>query len=415
MLISTKFCGSPLNSCCSLIDTNNNMISFKHARDLILTKVTTFGTEEVALENALGRILDENVFAPRDFPPFNRSAMDGIALRFADLQSGIKEFNGVETVFAGNLASKAIVSGECYKIMTGAPVPEYADTVIRFEDTSEKNGLIKVLADDFSLYQHIAQQGQDLKKAELAIKKGTAINIATIGLLASMGKSSVKIQKLPLVNIITTGNEVVDLNEQISTTHIYNSNKYVLKALLMQNLIEPKNCEHVKDELGTLKKAIQSNLNADILILSGGVSAGEADFIPTALADLGAHKLFYKVAIKPGKPVWCGKLGSTMVFALPGNPFSCLVTFKLFVEFYIKACLGFQLENSECLPLNFNRTKKSSLDEFFPVNLKNGTLNKIDINGSGDVRLGFAANALAMQNADQKEILKNNPVCYVSL
>jgi len=391
------------------------MISFKDARDLILTKSTSFGTEEVVLEDAFGRILAEDVFAPRDFPPFNRSAMDGIAVGFEDLQSGIKEFVCIETIFAGNLAAKKINQGECYKIMTGAPVPEFANTVIRFEDTSEKRGVIKVLVNDFSPYQNIALRGQDIKAGELAVKKGTAINVATMGLLASMGESLIGVQILPTVNIITTGNEVIDFGQELSATQIYNSNKYVLKSLLKQNGIKTKTCIHVKDDYPALKSAVKNSLNADILILSGGVSAGEADFVPTVLEDLGFQKLFYKVAIKPGKPVWCGKLGSTMVFALPGNPFSCLVTFKLFAELYIKACLGFQVENLESLPLNFNRTKKSSLDEFFPVDLKNGMLHKIDINGSGDIRLGFTANALAMQNANQKEILKNIPVCYISL
>lgn len=390
------------------------MISFKEARDLIEAQAASFGTEEVVLENAVERILDLDIFAPRDFPPFNRSAMDGIAVRFEDLQNGVYQFKCVETVFAGNSTDENISLGECFKIMTGAAVPQSADVVIRFEDISEENGLIKVLTNKFKKHQNIAIQGQDLQKDKLAVKKGAVVNVATVGLLASMGKSHIEVQKLPTVNVITTGNEVVELNQAVSPTSIYNSNKYVLLSLLKQNQIIAKKCIHVADDFETLKKAVSDYLSTDILILTGGVSAGEADYIPQIMAELGVDKLFHKVAIKPGKPIWCGKSGKTMVFALPGNPFSCLVTFKLFVEFYLKASMGF-VGQLQCLPLNFMRTKKSSLDEFFPVDLNNRTLNKIDINGSGDIRLGFKANALAQHPADQIVIEKGALVSFIDL
>jgi molybdopterin molybdotransferase len=217
---------------------------------------------------------------------------------------------------------------------------------------------------------------------------------------------------LPKVKLITTGNEVLDLSQEALPTHIYNSNKYVIQALLNQDQISLSGNLHVLDDVEALKLNIHQNLlETDILIISGGVSAGEVDYIPSILGDLGLEKLFHKVAIKPGKPIWCGVFeNKTMVFALPGNPYSCLVTFKLFIEFYINACLN--KSNLEMIPLtlNFNRLKPSNLDEFFPVEFTNGVLNKIAINGSGDVRLGFEANALALQAADRKEILQGEPV-----
>ncbi|MEO5911203.1 MAG: molybdopterin molybdotransferase MoeA, partial [Pelobium sp.] len=339
----------------------------------------------------------------------------GIAVRFEDLQNNVREFKCVETIFAGNSFSKKINTGECYKIMTGAAVPPTADVVIRVEETLAKNGIIEFSGADFKHHQNIAQQGQDLKRNELALKEGSFINAAIIGMLASFGKAKVFVQKLPLINIITTGNEISELNDEILPTHIYNSNKYVLKSLLKQNGIPVQNCVHIPDDLETLKSTAKNYLATDILILTGGVSAGEADFIPETLNSLGVKELFHKVAIKPGKPIWCGTLGQTMVFALPGNPFSCLVTFKLFVEFYIKTCLGLNVSEMDEIPINFDRIKKSNLDEFFPVNFKNGLLNKIDINGSGDVRLGFASNALAMQQAPMKEIKRGIPISYLPL
>jgi molybdopterin molybdotransferase len=172
----------------------------------------------------------------------------------------------------------------------------------------------------------------------------------------------------------------------------------------------------VNDEVENLEKAIKENLLVDILIITGGVSAGEADYIPEILKKLSVKNLFHKVAIKPGKPIWCGIFDhKTMIFALPGNPFSCLVTFKLFVELYLNSCLKINRTDWQQLPLNFERHKKTSLTEFFPARLINGKLNKIGLNGSGDIRLGNMANALAQHPANCKEINLQDLVSYISL
>lgn len=388
------------------------MISFLQARQIIKEQAQSFGVEIVDIEFALGRVIAEDVFATRDFPPFNRSLMDGIAINIVDFQNGIRQFKCVETVLAGGTATHVIKQGECYKIMTGAAVPVTANAIIRIEDLTVNDDVFTLLVGSVNKDQNIAQQGQDVKKDILAIKKGTLIRTATVGFLASLGLAKVSVEKLPKVKLITTGNEVLDLSQEALPTHIYNSNKYVIQALLNQNQISLSGNLHVLDDVEALKLNIQQNLlETDILIISGGVSAGEVDYIPSILEDLGLIKLFHKVAIKPGKPIWCGVFeNKTMVFALPGNPYSCLVTFKLFIEFYINACLN--KSNLEMIPLtlNFNRLKPSNLDEFFPVDFTNGVLNKIAINGSGDVRLGFEANALALQAADRKEIVQGEPV-----
>lgn len=391
------------------------MISFETARELILSKARSFGEENISLEGSLDKILAEDVFSSRDLPPFNRSAMDGIALRFEDLTDGIKEFRCVETIFAGGLFSKKIHRGECYKIMTGAAVPEFADVVVRVEDTLEENNLIKVLISEAKLYQNMALMGEDLINGALAVRGGTRLNPATIGLLASLGKAKINVRRLPIVSIITTGDEIVELTKEISSLTIYNSNKYVLISLLKKLGIAPEKNTHVLDEVGVLQTAIQANLQADILIITGGVSAGQADFVPSVMEELGVLMLFHKVAIKPGKPVWCGQLGRTMIFALPGNPFSCLVTFKLFVEFFINAGMQGIEPSDENLSLGFERIKKTGLHEFFPVVIKNGFLNQVDINGSGDVRLGFEANALAMHTAEKNILAKGSLVPFLPI
>lgn len=392
------------------------MISFQEARQIIQLQAKSFGVETIDLENALDRVLAEDISASRDFPPFNRSMMDGIAINFDDFQSGIKEFKCVETVFAGSSYTQVLKTGECYKIMTGAAVPPSANVVIKIEDVKVERDLFTLLFNDFRINQNIAQQGQDIKKDEIAVRKGLLIKPATIGFLASLGKAKLLVEKLPKLNLITTGNEVLELTDEVSPNHIFNSNKYVLKSLLKQNHIQVSNYNHAIDDIETLKNVINTNLNNDILIITGGVSAGEADYIPAILEDLGVVKLFHKVAIKPGKPIWCGIFkNQTMVFALPGNPFSCLVTFKIFIAFYLNLCLGKTADEMNQGSLNFDRNKPSNLDEFFPVSLTHGTLEKIAINGSGDVRLGFDANALAMQMASRKEIKQGELLPYILL
>lgn len=392
------------------------MISFQEARQIIQLQAKSFGVETIDLENALDRVLAEDISASRDFPPFNRSMMDGIAINFDDFQSGIKEFKCVETVFAGSSYNQVLKTGECYKIMTGAAVPPSANVVIKIEDVKVERDLFTLLLSDFRINQNIAQQGQDIKKDEIAVRKGLLIKPATIGFLASLGKAKLLVEKLPKLNLITTGNEVLELTDEVSLNHIFNSNKYVLKSLLKQNHIQVSNYNHAIDDIETLKNVINTNLNNDILIITGGVSAGEADYIPAILEDLGVVKLFHKVAIKPGKPIWCGIFkNQTMVFALPGNPFSCLVTFKIFIAFYLNLCLGKTADEMNQGSLNFDRNKPSNLDEFFPVSLTHGTLEKIAINGSGDVRLGFDANALAMQMASRKEIKQGELLPYILL
>lgn len=392
------------------------MISYQKAIELILNKTQSFGQEIIPIEQALYRILAEDILAPRDFPPFNRSAMDGIAVRFEDLKNGVIHFNPVETIFAGQVYSRDLKSGDCYRIMTGAAVPPTANVVIRIEDVNERESFLEIKSTEFKFFQNIAAQGQDLKTGVIAIKKGNRINVATIGLIASLGKKEVKVEKLPLVNIITTGDEVIPLGEPVSPVQISNSNLSVLQASLFELRITPVGFLHIKDDKETLKSAIKSNLNADILILTGGVSAGKADYIPDILNDLDIAALFHKVAIKPGKPIWCGQsTNKTMVFALPGNPFSCLVTFNLFIKRYINSCMGFEHDASGIAKINFQRMKKSQLDEFFPVLLKDSLLNEVSYNGSGDIRLAHDANAIAWHPKNIDYLEKNTLTTYISL
>nr|WP_242689090.1 molybdopterin-binding protein [Pedobacter sp. SYSU D00535] len=236
--------------------------------------------------------------------------------------------------------------------------------------------------------------------------------------MATLGKSSIRVAKLPRVALFTTGDEVKPIDSELSPVEIRNSNQWLIKSLLKTWLIKPQKIQHIADEMSALKETIATAINFDIIIMCGGVSAGDADFVPDALTALGVQKLFHKVAIKPGKPVWCGLLPhGGIVFALPGNPFSCLVNFKLLIEPYLRSSFGLEPLNTRILPFEGQRKRKSNLDEFFPAKIKGfpSRLTPTEINGSGDIRLGIGAEALACHSKKHPELESGMLVEYYPL
>ena len=374
------------------------MISFSEAKQLVIEQAKSFGKEKVLLDDAAGRVISEVVAADRDYPPFNRAAMDGYAIRFSDWEAGVRSYMIRETIFAGDHYSSEIVRGECYKIMTGASVPLTADTIIRKEDVVENSGSIECREESVNLFQNIACRAGDLKQGQLVCAGPVLCSPAIIGLLASIGKSDLIVEKLPHVSIITTGNEIVEIDAAVTAVQIRDSNSHVLKGLLKKWNIIPLSCVHVPDLLPEIELAVRQGLQSDIIIICGAVSAGDADHVPGVLSQLGAENIFHKVSIKPGKPLWFGKFeGGPTVFALPGNPLSCLVTFKIFIDLFLSYSFGLKEPSLLSLPLRGARLKKSQLDEFFPVSI-NGSpshLEVIPFNGSGDITAAIDAAAIA--------------------
>jgi molybdopterin molybdotransferase len=393
------------------------MLPYKQAQQLITTLSRSFGQEEVALGDADRRILAEDIYADRDYPPFNRAAMDGYAINTADWENGIREFQVQQIIYAGEAGEEDLKSGQCYKIMTGAPVPLSADAVIRREDAEQTGDVVKFSLENIKPFQNISRQGEDMRQGSKILSAGTRCSFAAISILASLGKANVKVQSLPKVALFTTGNELVEVGMPVSETQIRNSNQYLLKSLLKKWLIKPVICKHVIDDKEQLKAALAEALTCNIIITCGGVSAGDADYLPEVLADLGVKKLFHKAAIKPGKPIWCGQMpDGGIVFALPGNPVSCMVTFKLFIEAYLMTCLGAGISKTLTLPFKGNRIHTANLDEFFPVIISGepAKAQAIAINSSGDIRLGLHADALAHHPVDVAELNGGSIVnCYL--
>jgi molybdopterin molybdotransferase len=392
------------------------MISYKEAQQILTVQARSWGSEKVTLENAFDRVIRETIRADRDYPPFNRAAMDGYALQYHDIEQGHRRFSIIETVYAGQTAVNPLATGHCYKIMTGAAVPAGADIIIRKEDTTERDGSVTIAIETCRPFQHIAKQGEDVLQDAVLIANPVPATPAVISLLATVGKSTVTVARKPRVAIITTGNEVMPVDGIVNPVQIRNSNAWSLRSLLARQHIVPYEVVHLPDDPAQLQTAFAKVLEADIVISCGGVSAGDADYVPGVLQGLGVQQLFHKTAIKPGKPAWCGRTpAGGMWFALPGNPFSCLVTFRLFVLPYLHACYGIQEPVGMQLTLQGERCKKSNLDEFFPVRVMagSGRVQPLPINGSGDVQAALFADGLAVHPREVACLNNNDIVDYL--
>ncbi len=390
------------------------MHSIQQALDLILSSSKSFRTEEVSIHDAFNRVLAENIYADRDYPPFNRSAMDGYAVLASDFTNSNTELKLIETLLAGGVANQKVTSGTCIKIMTGAPVPEGADAVVRVEDTVEKDNIVTFNVNAVKYKQNIATQAEDAHKGDLIIKKDVALDATAISVLAVTGKSKVLVHKLPEISIVSTGNEIVSIDSLILPHQIRDSNSYSLKSFLKTYSISSVNTIHVADDKVKLTEVIKNNLNKNILILSGGVSKGDADYVPEVLISLGVKEVFHRVKIKPGAPLWFGIMpGGGVVFGLPGNPVSVQIAFKVFIEPFIRRCFNMEAIQPMYLPLFNEKFKKTKFTEYFPCKLVNK--NKVTgiastkMNGSGDISATLGSHGIAVHR-EEMDIIKENDV-----
>ncbi|GGH24073.1 molybdopterin molybdotransferase MoeA [Sphingobacterium alkalisoli] len=394
------------------------METFDSAKLLLQKIAGSFGCEEVDLADADNRFLAINVTADRDYPPFNRAAMDGYALQIGDWKSGIRSYEVIEVVYAGARHKQELKKGQCYKIMTGAACPDGVNAVVKREDAIEMDGLVSFAIDRVIEFQHIARQGEDIKQGETVVRSPQKCDAQLISMLAALGISRVTVYTLPSVAVVTTGSEIVQPDLPAGPFQIRNSNQFLLKALLKKWSIMPQLCTHVADDIPSLKVVLGKALKHDITLINGGVSAGDADYIPSVLSDLGIEILFHKVCIKPGKPILVGRTARNgIVFALPGNPLSCLVTFTVFVEEYLYRSFQYEERLIYSLPILESRCKKNELTEFFPVKIhpSDGGLITLKNNGSGDITAALGANGLAIHPDYIAEVAAHTCVYFYPL
>ncbi len=299
------------------------MISVQEALEVVLQHSIKTSLESVPYIESIGRVLAEDLSADRDFPPFDRVMMDGIAISFDSFNTGQRTFE-IEAIQAAGETQKVITSPDnCLEVMTGSTLPIGVDTVIRYEDLTIQNGKATIQVDTIKKGQNIHLKGKDRLKGDLLITQNNVISPAEIGIMASLGKSNVYVKKNPSVVAISTGDELVKVSETPLPHQIRRSNVQTIAALLKKYHIQP-DLLHIDDNEDAIRLEIEKCLKKyDVLILSGGVSMGKFDFIPKVLSELGVKKCFHKVKQRPGKPFWFGvhPLGK-VVFALPGNPVS---------------------------------------------------------------------------------------------
>ncbi len=303
------------------------MITFEEAISTVLRNAKPLPPVRVRIEDAVGRVLQEELRSGIDMPPFNKSAVDGYAVRRGEAGQPLRN---VGLIQAGDIFKGKAGPRGCVKIMTGAPVPPWADSVVMVEDSSEKDGFVIFLKTPVK-GGNICLRGEDIKKGRVILARGTALSLSHIAVMAAIGRSHVKTGALPQVSLINTGGELIPPGGRLRGSGIYNSNGPMLSAMLKTDGIITAPVI-VSDEPRRLKAAFSKGLKADIMLISGGVSMGDFDLVPGILKSLGVKCLFHKVRVRPGKPMYFGVKGRRLVFGIPGNPLANFMAYLAYVR-----------------------------------------------------------------------------------
>ena len=368
------------------------MISVAEAEKIILQHAFPVQPEAVALPRALGRILAEDLVADRDFPPFDRVTMDGIAMVHAAFEAGQRVFP-IRGVQAAGMPVLALPSpSDCLEVMTGAMLPQGADAVIRYEDLHLENGIAQVNCETVNFRQNIHTQGSDRRSGDLLVPRGRKIGPAEIATAATIGKAQIRVARLPKTAIVSTGDELVEIADTPLPHQIRRSNVFSLQALLLDQYCLDSQVFHFPDDRAALTEGLERIFaEFELVVLSGAVSEGKFDFLPEVLESLGVEKCFHKVSQRPGKPFWFGHLpGRSVVFALPGNPVSTFLCACRYILPYLGQCCGLAARPATYAVLATEITFRPALTFFLPVRAQvtaDGVLqaHALPWHGSGDL------------------------------
>jgi molybdopterin molybdotransferase len=326
--------------------SGERMISVEEAQERVLAEVEMLGTEQIGFTEALGRVLREDVRARVDVPQRDNTAMDGYAVRADDIADAPVALRVIDDLPAGTVATKRVEAGTAIRIMTGALMPEGADTVAHVEITDAGSENVRV-EQPLKRGTNIRKRGEDMHAGDVVLSDGMPIHAAEIGVLAGVQKPIVCVGRRPVVAILSTGDEIIDVDGEMAPGKVVNSNSYSLAALVREAGAVPLMIGIVADNLEATKAAIETALESDFVISSGGLSVGAYDFVKDALDALGAETKFWQVSMKPGKPVVLSRVRGRLYFGLPGNPVSCMVSFHLFIAPAIRKAMG---QTSNLLP-----------------------------------------------------------------
>lgn len=385
------------------------MISSKQALKIIFEHIRPLGEEIADLSSILGRVLAQHVYSDVDIPPFDRSAMDGFAINSKDTS---RIFEIIEDIPSGKVPKKKIGQGQCARIMTGAILPPGADKVVMVEKTRlvGKKQMEIIRGDEKS---NISPRGEDVRKGERVLKKGTEIRPQEAAMMAACGQTKVKVLRAPRLAIISTGSELVEPQKKPARGRIRNTNSSMLLLQLKKLGLEGQYLGIARDDPKITEKLIRKGLIvADVLILTGGVSVGNYDFVATVLKKCGIKILFDKVAIKPGKPTTFGFKGEKYIFGLPGNPVSALITFELFVASALYKIMGKKTPSQfiKAILLDDFQRRDAEREQYFPVLINRQGALPLEFHGSGHMQALTLANGIMLIKRGIKRIPKGAEV-----
>jgi molybdopterin molybdotransferase len=385
------------------------VLSVDEAIAEILAEVEPRQPVTTSLDDALGLVLADDIVSNIDSPPFDKSQMDGFAVRAADLTTTPAALQVVETITAGQTPQVQISAGAAAQIMTGAPMPEGADAVVPIERCDFTTGDEKVIVrESVESGAYVVRQGASMARGETVLAAGTRLGPPQSGLLAELGHAQISVFPRPLVGVLATGDELVDIDQELGPGQIRNSNQSMLLAQMRRSSAAVWPLGIARDNRKHLDGKIAAGLVCDILCLSGGVSAGQLDLVPAALRDAGVRQVFHKVQMKPGKPIWFGKLDgdkapdgrARWIFGLPGNPVSSMVCCELFVRTALRRLMGIDSAEPQSILARLEVEQASRGDRltYFPAQVSwtadGPTVKTVDWRGSFDLRAAAKADSM---------------------
>lgn len=363
---------------------------------------------KISLKNALGFVLAEDVMSPIDMPPFRQSAMDGYAVRIHD-----SEYYHVKgELQAGDSKDVTLQKGDAVRIFTGAPVPNDANAVVIQEKTTIKEKELEV-HDEVTVQSNIRPKGEQIQKGEMALGKGISLTPAAIGFLTTIGITDVSVYQKPSIGIIATGNELAEAGTELKHGQIYESNSLMLRTALVSSGYTDNETFKVPDDFNSTRNLLEEVLKSkDVVLITGGISVGDYDFVGKALQELKVSQLFYKVKQKPGKPLFFGKKNDTYVFALPGNPAAALSCFYIYVQRClrrIEGCLNFEPFTVDATSLS-EYSSKGDRAQFLKADYQNGKVKILEGQSSSMLHSFAVSNALVYLSADKNKVEKGDIV-----
>ena len=365
-------------------------------------------TVKISLKNALGFVLAEDVMSPIDMPPFRQSAMDGYAVRIHD-----SEYYHVKgELQAGDSKDVTLQKGDAVRIFTGAPVPNDANAVVIQEKTKIHEQELQV-HDEVTVQSNIRPKGEQIKQGEKALEKGVSLTPAAIGFLTTLGITEVSVHTKPSIGIIATGNELAEAGTKLKHGQIYESNSLMLRTALVSSGYTDNETFKVPDDFNSTRNLLEEVLKSkDVVLITGGISVGDYDFVGKALQELKVSQLFYKVKQKPGKPLFFGKKNDTYIFALPGNPAAALSCFYIYVQRClrrIEGCLNFEPFTVDATSLS-EYSSKGDRAQFLKADYQNGKVKILEGQSSSMLHSFAVSNALVYLSADKNKVEKGDIV-----